>query len=145
MRVRIEDVAKAAAVSRQTVSRVIGMDKASVSRCFKSMQESGLIRIALDNGRPRQMGLKDALMAFIAFRLLHRQGERPDVTVCDINPAMLEVGRDRAVDRGLLIQRDAQGQVTHYWLCAVVGVVASVLAYYLAQHVKVHTAEQAAL
>ncbi|CAN0413581.1 unnamed protein product, partial [Phaeothamnion confervicola] len=38
----------------------------------------------------------------IAFRLLKRQGERPDVTVCDINPAMLEVGRDRAVDRGLL-------------------------------------------
>ncbi|MDP2376363.1 ubiquinone/menaquinone biosynthesis methyltransferase, partial [Reyranella sp.] len=31
-----------------------------------------------------------------------RQGERPDVTVCDINPAMLAVGRDRAVDRGLL-------------------------------------------
>jgi predicted MFS family arabinose efflux permease len=42
---------------------------------------------------------------------------------------------------GLLIQRNAQGQVTHYWLCAVVGVVASVLAFYLAQHVKVHTAE----
>jgi demethylmenaquinone methyltransferase/2-methoxy-6-polyprenyl-1,4-benzoquinol methylase len=38
----------------------------------------------------------------IAFRLLRRQGERPDVTVCDINPAMLGVGRDRAVDRGLL-------------------------------------------
>jgi len=38
----------------------------------------------------------------IAFRLLGRQGDRPDVTVCDINPAMLEVGRDRAVDRGLL-------------------------------------------
>ena len=38
----------------------------------------------------------------IAFRLLRRQGERPDVTICDINPAMLEVGRDRAVDRGLL-------------------------------------------
>ena len=40
----------------------------------------------------------------IAFR--HRssaRGERrPDVTVCDINPAMLAVGRDRAVDRGLL-------------------------------------------
>ena len=45
---------------------------------------------------------------------------------------------------GLLIQRDAQGQVTHYWLCAVVGVVASALAFYLAQHVKVHTGEQAA-
>jgi predicted MFS family arabinose efflux permease len=42
---------------------------------------------------------------------------------------------------GLLIQRDAQGQVTHYWLCAVVGVAASLLAYYLAKHVKVHTAE----
>jgi demethylmenaquinone methyltransferase / 2-methoxy-6-polyprenyl-1,4-benzoquinol methylase len=43
----------------------------------------------------------------IAFRLLARQaggkGDEPaDVTVCDINPAMLAVGRDRAVDRGLL-------------------------------------------
>ena len=38
----------------------------------------------------------------IAFRILKRQGERADVTVCDINPAMLAVGRDRAVDRGLL-------------------------------------------
>lgn len=43
----------------------------------------------------------------IAFRLLARQTRglvegRPDVTVCDINPAMLNVGRDRAVDRGFL-------------------------------------------
>ena len=38
----------------------------------------------------------------IAFRIVRRQGEAPDVTVCDINPAMLAVGRDRAVDRGLL-------------------------------------------
>jgi demethylmenaquinone methyltransferase/2-methoxy-6-polyprenyl-1,4-benzoquinol methylase len=38
----------------------------------------------------------------IAFRLLRRQGGRPDVTVCDINAAMLRVGRDRAIDRGLL-------------------------------------------
>src|SRR5258707_11980041 len=42
----------------------------------------------------------------VAFRILRRQMERgadrPDVTVCDINPAMLAVGRDRAVDRGLL-------------------------------------------
>ncbi|WP_139373882.1 bifunctional demethylmenaquinone methyltransferase/2-methoxy-6-polyprenyl-1,4-benzoquinol methylase UbiE [Enhydrobacter aerosaccus] len=38
----------------------------------------------------------------IAFRLLQRQAERGDVTVCDINPAMLGVGRDRAIDRGLL-------------------------------------------
>ena len=38
----------------------------------------------------------------VAFRLLERQGEAPDVTICDINPAMLAVGRDRAIDRGLL-------------------------------------------
>jgi demethylmenaquinone methyltransferase / 2-methoxy-6-polyprenyl-1,4-benzoquinol methylase len=38
----------------------------------------------------------------VAFRLLKRQGEVGDVTVCDINAAMLSVGRDRAIDRGLL-------------------------------------------
>jgi demethylmenaquinone methyltransferase/2-methoxy-6-polyprenyl-1,4-benzoquinol methylase len=42
----------------------------------------------------------------IGFRIARRQaakdGGRPDVTICDINAAMLEVGRDRAVDRGLL-------------------------------------------
>ncbi|MGE5149057.1 MAG: bifunctional demethylmenaquinone methyltransferase/2-methoxy-6-polyprenyl-1,4-benzoquinol methylase UbiE [Rhodospirillaceae bacterium] len=37
----------------------------------------------------------------IAFRIVQRC-EGADVTICDINPAMLEVGRDRAVDRGLL-------------------------------------------
>lgn len=42
-------------ISAQQVSRVIGMDKASVSRCFKAMQESGLIRTELDprDGRAR--------------------------------------------------------------------------------------------
>jgi demethylmenaquinone methyltransferase/2-methoxy-6-polyprenyl-1,4-benzoquinol methylase len=42
----------------------------------------------------------------IAFRIVKRQqrqkGDRADVTICDVNPAMLAVGRDRAVDRGLL-------------------------------------------
>ncbi|WP_421995425.1 bifunctional demethylmenaquinone methyltransferase/2-methoxy-6-polyprenyl-1,4-benzoquinol methylase UbiE [Reyranella sp.] len=42
----------------------------------------------------------------IAFRIVRRLAargeERTDVTVCDINPAMLAVGRDRAVDRGLV-------------------------------------------
>ncbi|HEY6980370.1 bifunctional demethylmenaquinone methyltransferase/2-methoxy-6-polyprenyl-1,4-benzoquinol methylase UbiE [Reyranella sp.] len=42
----------------------------------------------------------------VAFRLVKRVVEKgarhADVTVCDINPAMLKVGRDRAVDRGLL-------------------------------------------
>jgi len=42
----------------------------------------------------------------IAFRLLKRVEEKggagADVTVCDINAAMLGVGRDRAINRGLL-------------------------------------------
>lgn len=42
-------------ISAQNVSRIIGMDKASVSRCFKSMQAKGLITLALDadDGRLR--------------------------------------------------------------------------------------------
>lgn len=42
-------------VTAQQVSRVIGMDKGTVSRCFKSMQERGLIRTELDaaDGRVR--------------------------------------------------------------------------------------------
>jgi len=35
-------------ISAQYASRVIGMDKASISRCFKSMQAKGLITMALD-------------------------------------------------------------------------------------------------
>jgi predicted MFS family arabinose efflux permease len=42
---------------------------------------------------------------------------------------------------GVLIQRNPQGQVTHYWMCAVAGIAASVVAYWLAQHVKMHTIE----
>jgi demethylmenaquinone methyltransferase/2-methoxy-6-polyprenyl-1,4-benzoquinol methylase len=42
----------------------------------------------------------------IAFRILDRAaqhpGPRPAVIVCDINPAMLEVGRDRALDQNRL-------------------------------------------
>lgn len=42
-------------ISAQQVSRVIGMDKASVSRCFKSMQARGLVTMGLDatDGRLR--------------------------------------------------------------------------------------------
>lgn len=42
-------------ISAQQVSRIIGMDKASVSRCFKSMQARGLITMGLDaeDGRLR--------------------------------------------------------------------------------------------
>jgi DNA-binding MarR family transcriptional regulator len=42
-------------ISAQQVSQVVGMDKASVSRCFKSMQARGLIMLGLDaaDGRVR--------------------------------------------------------------------------------------------
>jgi demethylmenaquinone methyltransferase/2-methoxy-6-polyprenyl-1,4-benzoquinol methylase len=40
----------------------------------------------------------------IAFRLLERLDGEADITLVDINPAMLEVGRDRALDRGWLDQ-----------------------------------------
>ncbi|WP_342130921.1 MarR family winged helix-turn-helix transcriptional regulator [Hydrogenophaga sp. OTU3427] len=41
------------AISAQQVSRVIGMDKGSVSRCFKGMQARGLIRTELDDADGR--------------------------------------------------------------------------------------------
>lgn len=42
-------------ISAQQVSKIIGMDKASVSRCFKGMQSKGLIEMGLDadDGRLR--------------------------------------------------------------------------------------------
>jgi DNA-binding MarR family transcriptional regulator len=40
-------------ISAQQVSRIIGMDKASVSRCFKRMQASGLITMGLDDADGR--------------------------------------------------------------------------------------------
>ena len=42
-------------ISAQQVSKIIGMDKASVSRCFKSMQAKGLVTMGLDvaDGRLR--------------------------------------------------------------------------------------------
>jgi DNA-binding MarR family transcriptional regulator len=40
-------------ISAQRVSKVIGMDKASVSRTFKSMQSRGLITFSLDDGDGR--------------------------------------------------------------------------------------------
>ena len=46
-------------ITAQQISRVIGMDKASVSRCFKSMQARGLITLSLDSadGRARLASL----------------------------------------------------------------------------------------
>ncbi|MFQ5954312.1 MAG: class I SAM-dependent methyltransferase [Kiloniellales bacterium] len=45
----------------------------------------------------------------IALGVLRRAPEGVRVTVCDVSPAMLEVGRERAIDRGLLDRID--------WLC----------------------------
>ncbi|HFD14833.1 MAG TPA: bifunctional demethylmenaquinone methyltransferase/2-methoxy-6-polyprenyl-1,4-benzoquinol methylase UbiE [Rhodospirillales bacterium] len=42
----------------------------------------------------------------VAFRLLERLEGRARVTLCDINPDMLTVGRDRALDRGWLDEID---------------------------------------
>ncbi|MEX0808485.1 MAG: bifunctional demethylmenaquinone methyltransferase/2-methoxy-6-polyprenyl-1,4-benzoquinol methylase UbiE [Dongiaceae bacterium] len=42
----------------------------------------------------------------IAFRILERTERAAHVTVCDLTPAMLEVGRDRAIDRGILTAID---------------------------------------
>lgn len=46
-------------ISAQQVSRVIGMDKGSVSRCFKTMQDKGFITLSLDkeDGRVRRATL----------------------------------------------------------------------------------------
>lgn len=48
-------LAQDGSMSAQYASRVIGMDKGSISRCLKSMQEGGLIRTKLDpnDGRAR--------------------------------------------------------------------------------------------
>jgi len=56
-------------VSAQHVSNVIGMDKGSVSRCFKSMQNDGLIRTKLDDSDGR---LRIAVLTAKG-RLLHDQ------------------------------------------------------------------------
>jgi DNA-binding MarR family transcriptional regulator len=46
-------------ISAQRVSKIIGMDKSTVSRCFKSMQAKGLITLSLDrdDGRLRLANL----------------------------------------------------------------------------------------
>ena len=49
----------------------------------------------------------------IAFRILERQ-PFAQVTVCDINREMIDTGRDRAIDRGM-IPGDAAGAID--WLC----------------------------
>lgn len=45
---------------------------------------------------------------------------------------------------GMLIQRDASGQVTHFWLCALVGMAATLLALAMSRHVEMHSAPEPA-
>jgi predicted MFS family arabinose efflux permease len=46
---------------------------------------------------------------------------------------------------GVLIQRDANGHVTHFWLCALVGMASTLLALWLSQRVEMHSAPQTSL
>ena len=46
---------------------------------------------------------------------------------------------------GVLIQRDANGLVTHFWLCAVVGIAVTLLAFALSRRVEMHSAPPASL
>ena len=39
---------------------------------------------------------------------------------------------------GLIIGRDAAGQMTHYWMAALVGAGASLLAVRMARHLRMH-------
>lgn len=75
-------------ISAQQVSRIIGMDKGSVSRCFKSMQDKGLITLGLDDGDGR---LRIATLTPKG-RALHDQiigiaQERERVFMSVLNPA----------------------------------------------------------
>lgn len=52
----------------------------------------------------------------IAFRFLDRVSGDGRAVVCDINRAMLDIGRDRAIDRGILARTSAsRGAID--WLC----------------------------
>jgi predicted MFS family arabinose efflux permease len=44
---------------------------------------------------------------------------------------------------GAIIGRDAQGQLTNYWMAGVIGVVASLVSVWLAGRVRLHGAPQA--
>jgi hypothetical protein len=48
-----------------------------------------------------------------------------------------------AMVAGLIIGRDAQGQLTWYWVAGLLGVVASLLSVWLAGHLRLHGATAA--
>lgn len=92
------------AVSAQKVSQVIGLDKGSVSRCFKSMQEKGLIRTELDasDGRiriavltPEGRALHDQIMGVALER------ERAFLSVLDAREVDVLIGLLRRLHENL--------------------------------------------
>lgn len=78
-------------ISAQQVSRIIGMDKASVSRCFKSMQAKGLITMSLDadDGRLRIATLTKKGRA-LHDQILGIALERERAFLAVLNPAEIE-------------------------------------------------------
>jgi DNA-binding MarR family transcriptional regulator len=74
-------------ISAQQVCRIIGMDKASVSRCFKAMQARGFITLGLDaaDGRLRVATLTDAGRAMHdQIRGIALERERAFLAVLDV-------------------------------------------------------------
>ncbi|MDM0078761.1 MarR family winged helix-turn-helix transcriptional regulator [Variovorax sp. J2P1-59] len=92
------------ATSAQQVSTVIGMDKGSVSRCFKGMQERSLIRTELDgsDGRlrmavltPKGRRLHDQIMGMALER------ERAFLSVLDADEVEVLLGLMRRLHANL--------------------------------------------
>lgn len=98
------------AVSAQKMSQIIGLDKASVSRSFKSMQEKGLIRTELDasDGRiriavltPKGRTLHDQIMGVALER------ERAFLSVLDEKEVEVLIGLMRRLHENLPVVESA--------------------------------------
>lgn len=100
-------------ITAQRVSRLIGMDKASVSRCFKSMQAQGLINLSLDasDGRMRVATvttkgrqLHDKILGIALER------ERAFLSVLDENEHLVLIGLLKRLHENLPTVDAATGQ-----------------------------------
>jgi len=97
-------------ISAHDICRIIGMDKASVSRCFAGMEEQGLIRIAPDpaDGRARVATLTEsgrALHDRIMGMALER--ERAFLSVLSAEEHELLIGLLRRLHENLPAVEDA--------------------------------------
>lgn len=106
-------------VSAQKVSQVIGLDKGSVSRCFKSMQEKRLIRTQLDasDGRlriavltPKGRALHDQIIGVAMER------ERAFLSVLDEKEVDVLIGLLRRLHANLpVVETSTQDYVRKHW------------------------------